>query len=129
MGMTVRGRAYLSHTKTQRGQRQAARRFAAAGELENALRADGPRRLLLCAPSLCLCVRLIILPSLQSHRSQKGPGFLTPHWSRGFGPIGLGPVRPVADLRAARFGVGWSEERRVGKGCVSRCRSRWLPCE
>src|SRR3546814_12666157 len=29
--------------------------------------------------------------------------------------------------RRARLGVGRSEERRVGKECVSTCRSRWSP--
>src|SRR3546814_13545480 len=28
---------------------------------------------------------------------------------------------------AARLAADRSEERRVGKGCVSRCRSRWAP--
>src|SRR3546814_5118397 len=30
-------------------------------------------------------------------------------------------------LRAIDFGVPRSEERRVGKECVSTCRSRWSP--
>src|SRR3546814_11246824 len=34
-------------------------------------------------------------------------------------------ARPVA--RASAFFVGRSEERRVGKECVSTCRSRWSP--
>src|SRR3546814_6041361 len=29
--------------------------------------------------------------------------------------------------RHKRYGVGRSEERRVGKECVSTCRSRWSP--
>src|SRR3546814_8535952 len=33
----------------------------------------------------------------------------------------------VIDQLAARFDVR-SEERRVGKECVSTCRSRWSPC-
>src|SRR3546814_13547104 len=32
-----------------------------------------------------------------------------------------------ADPRHARRPAGRSEERRVGKECVSTCRSRWLP--
>src|SRR3546814_12221765 len=32
------------------------------------------------------------------------------------------------DGRRAVLGVGRSEERRVGKECVSTCRSRWSPC-
>src|SRR3546814_1864127 len=31
---------------------------------------------------------------------------------------------PGIELRRVR-----SEERRVGKGCVSTCRSRWVPCQ
>src|SRR3546814_11296601 len=35
---------------------------------------------------------------------------------------------PVEDRPAAVSKDGWrSEERRVGKECVSTCRSRWLP--
>src|SRR3546814_1844771 len=36
------------------------------------------------------------------------------------------PGKPVAKRRHA-FGVWRSEERRVGKECVSTCRSRWSP--
>src|SRR3546814_11905413 len=49
-------------------------------------------------------------------------------------------LREIADVRIARlravehepprriaWGRGRSEERRVGKGCVSTCRSRWSP--
>src|SRR3546814_4553118 len=36
-------------------------------------------------------------------------------------------VRPSARQLAKANGVGRSEERRVGKECVSTCRSRWLP--
>src|SRR3546814_20608589 len=44
----------------------------------------------------------------------------------GVDPLELGQV-----LRFALADDGWlmrSEERRVGKECVSRCRSRWAPC-
>src|SRR3546814_15557175 len=33
----------------------------------------------------------------------------------------------VLEVRCARNEVGRSEERRVGKECVSTCRSRWSP--
>src|SRR3546814_14176438 len=39
-------------------------------------------------------------------------------------------ARQVAQMALAGFvyaPVGRSEERRVGKGCVSQCRSRWSP--
>src|SRR3546814_9098192 len=54
---------------------------------------------------------------------------------RGAGPAGAAPRRDEAgahqavDRRAARV-AGFSlrsEERRVGKECVSTCRSRWSP--
>src|SRR3546814_14989135 len=34
---------------------------------------------------------------------------------------------PEADLQPTLFERARSEERRVGKGCVSTCRSRWSP--
>src|SRR3546814_6893535 len=35
---------------------------------------------------------------------------------------------PIAEYRLQRYGYGLrSEERRVGKECVSTCRSRWSP--
>src|SRR3546814_17173583 len=39
------------------------------------------------------------------------------------------PSRPLADKLRGGEGLerGRSEERRVGKGCVSTCRSRWSP--
>src|SRR3546814_11935410 len=38
--------------------------------------------------------------------------------------------RPVPTLRWESFGEGWrSEERRVGKECVSKCRSRGSPLQ
>src|SRR3546814_17408294 len=38
-------------------------------------------------------------------------------------------IRPIAStkLAAEAAPAGRSEERRVGKGCVSTCRSRWSP--
>src|SRR3546814_9458548 len=35
--------------------------------------------------------------------------------------------RALLDLRIRRIGIERSEERRVGKECVSTCRSRWSP--
>src|SRR3546814_11873833 len=44
-------------------------------------------------------------------------------------PLGPGAIR--AFVKGARSthpgGLGRSEERRGGKGCVSKCRSRWSP--
>src|SRR3546814_10711833 len=42
---------------------------------------------------------------------------------REFFRIGIGPARRTVDREAGRR----SEERRVGKECVSTCRSRWSP--
>src|SRR3546814_10267794 len=46
--------------------------------------------------------------------------------------ITLGAENVLADLGPVAFGIGLaaeqrSEERRVGKECVSTCRSRWSP--
>src|SRR3546814_18377385 len=38
-----------------------------------------------------------------------------------------GTTTEVRGLRCARFSILRSEERRVGKECVSTCRSRWWP--
>src|SRR3546814_1651679 len=44
------------------------------------------------------------------------------------GPVHQGILPVAEDLCPARIGVqGRSEERRVGKECVSTCRSRWSP--
>src|SRR3546814_10103225 len=40
---------------------------------------------------------------------------------------GDGHVGQQAAVLVRQFGVGRSEERRVGKECVSTCRSRWSP--
>src|SRR3546814_19909519 len=37
--------------------------------------------------------------------------------------LAIGPVAGLANIFEKR-----SEERRVGKECVSKCRSRWSPC-
>src|SRR3546814_12198321 len=46
------------------------------------------------------------------------------HWQRG-----IGWLRPVTGARPCRCrgAPGSSEERRVGKECVSTCSSRWTP--
>src|SRR3546814_17016403 len=41
--------------------------------------------------------------------------------------IGSGGAAMAAALKAVEQGARRSEERRVGKECVSRCRSRWAP--
>src|SRR3546814_10344535 len=53
-----------------------------------------------------------------------------PRLCRGEGPgDDSGPVDDAAARRphAARLAQGRSEERRVGKECVSTCRSQWSP--
>src|SRR3546814_19563862 len=40
-------------------------------------------------------------------------------------------INPSSNVNVAPLGLplqGRSEERRVGKGCVSTCRSRWMAC-
>src|SRR3546814_15536431 len=59
-----------------------------------------------------------------------GPGFTRQQESRYFSqkrkiPTGLRPARQHA--AAHQEFVDRSEERRVGKECVSTCRSRWSP--
>src|SRR3546814_13955281 len=44
----------------------------------------------------------------------------------GYGPEGGGASGGIDDADAAAD-LSRSEERRVGKECVSTCRSRWLP--
>src|SRR3546814_18339816 len=44
-----------------------------------------------------------------------------------FGPIGQQPSAEQPLLLARKQRVARSEERRVGKECVSTCRSRWSP--
>src|SRR3546814_1714792 len=36
-------------------------------------------------------------------------------------------AEPIREVMGARTGIFRSEERRVGKECVSTCRSRWSP--
>src|SRR3546814_12896030 len=62
----------------------------------------------------------------------RGGAHGTPSW-----PMGAGGVEPVCRARSVAPGLSSqehlrtekprSEERRVGKGCVSTCRSRWAP--
>src|SRR3546814_19767349 len=39
----------------------------------------------------------------------------------------LGDAAPLREIAEVTRESGRSEERRVGKGCVSQCRSRWSP--
>src|SRR3546814_3330785 len=67
--------------------------------------------------------------SVREHRKRRKPLFAARH--------GLNPHTPYSDFQAIRTLLGRSpsplrrqkqprpEERRVGKGCVSTCRSRW----
>src|SRR3546814_12182561 len=47
---------------------------------------------------------------------------------RSFRGRGGSPGRERCRLSPSFVIAGRSEERRVGKGCVSTCRSRWSPC-
>src|SRR3546814_16049857 len=46
-------------------------------------------------------------------------------WCAGQGGFGIQTAPAISGLLAAQ--LGRSEERRVGKECVSTCRSRWSP--
>src|SRR3546814_19970376 len=39
----------------------------------------------------------------------------------------VGGIHPILGVRILRYPWNRSEERRVGKECVSTCRSRWSP--
>src|SRR3546814_19708381 len=45
----------------------------------------------------------------------------------GFADVGLSPARNIEKEMRKEAGLKRSEERRVGKECVSTCRSRWSP--
>src|SRR3546814_17522100 len=49
------------------------------------------------------------------------------HAERGF-LLQAEPPERLTGVAALERVPGRSEERRVGKGCVSTCRSRWSPC-
>src|SRR3546814_3050258 len=57
--------------------------------------------------------------ALQSHVSRTG-------WQRG-DDVETTPRDPPAQLLQTASEAARSEERRVGKECVSTCRSRWSP--
>src|SRR3546814_17917942 len=57
--------------------------------------------------------------ALQSHVSRTG-------WQRG-DDVATTPRDPPAQLLQTASEAARSEERRVGKECVSTCRSRWSP--
>src|SRR3546814_4633363 len=54
-------------------------------------------------------------------RSFKAPTLFQRYWDR------QAVLYPAALLGGADYPAGRSEERRVGKECVSPCRSRWSP--
>src|SRR3546814_19958053 len=57
-------------------------------------------------------------------RQAQGERNLGPHWLRGSAQPAASEYRRAVALENPR---GRSEERRVGKECVSTCRSRWSP--
>src|SRR3546814_15563321 len=57
---------------------------------------------------------LLIGPDGQEHRAERTVGEITPEAF-------------LARLQRVQKGAQRSEERRVGKECVSTCRSRWSP--
>src|SRR3546814_14066774 len=60
-------------------------------------------------------------------KDKKGRKIISIIWA------GPHPLPKIADLKPERYGIeiapggNRSEERRVGKECVSTCRSRWSP--
>src|SRR3546814_13276167 len=87
------------------------------------------------ADHLAIEQRLIIIIDFDEHhrRSRSGGhlGTLESHTGE------ISPLLTVAGLTIARFDIEIaiaalpvyrSEERRVGKECVSTCRPRWWPC-
>src|SRR3546814_1746565 len=48
-------------------------------------------------------------------------------WRLSQGPVALGFLVPTIERALSQPDRGRSEERRVGKECVSTCRSRWSP--
>src|SRR3546814_16365333 len=62
------------------------------------------------------------------------PRLLSPSWSVGLCPVACSMMSSTNLLKHSRLvrgllqeGSPRSEERRVGKECVSTCRSRWSP--
>src|SRR3546814_10241455 len=54
-------------------------------------------------------------------------GFAAIYVSEESGGIALGRLESALIMEAMAYGCPRSEERRVGKECVSTCRSRWSP--
>src|SRR3546814_13406203 len=88
--------------------------------------------------------RRVVLDLGEQHRKlgiwhRQGQAVLVVDDREGLAPVALSGEQPVAQLVGAgapadpvllqpvRDGGLRSEERRVGKGCVSTCRSRWSP--
>src|SRR3546814_17432584 len=73
-----------------------------------------------------VCSSDLILPRTEAPRSAAAPAFVDK------GAFAHGRFRTDAaggpsPARLAAAGARRSEERRVGKACVSTCRSRWSP--
>src|SRR3546814_2639342 len=57
------------------------------------------------------------------------PDKVIPEWPNKFEDLTAEDFKKLAELKPEMvlLGTGRSEERRVGKECVSTCRSRWSP--
>src|SRR3546814_15559765 len=66
---------------------------------------------------------------IASGADRRGDGGYVRWYGSAFGYSGSVPMAPPPDwmLTVSISGDGRSEERRVGKECVSTCRSRWSP--
>src|SRR3546814_2127868 len=58
-------------------------------------------------------------------RRAYGVTFSRPFWEYRLGSVGM--IIASVILAMIAFSISRSEERRVGKECVSTCRSRWSP--
>src|SRR3546814_5706894 len=84
-----------------------------------------------CRLSLCCCFFFFFSSRRRHTRCALVTGVQTCAlpiwWAVPWSPRWTRPVVPVRQPRQRRFWRRRSEERRVGKECVSTCRSRWSP--
>ena len=69
-------------------------------------------------------IREVVAISTQLEQ-ETGTEFI--HMEMGVPGLKAAQVGVDAEIEALRNGIARSEERRVGKECVSTCRSRWSP--
>src|SRR3546814_14670425 len=78
-----------------------------------------------CSSDLTRLTRSLFSSAAHSLRPRRGPSSVRPNAIHRFHHF---LIRSTVGLSAvAEYDVSRSEERRVGKECVSTCRSRWSP--